>query len=379
MPRVENFSSISTTPAWLIPLPGAIPLDPFELDAATRKRLVIGRNKDCDLPLPIQAEEVSRRHAEFIHHGGQWCVADLASRWGTSVNGVKLNPNRRVPLNEGDLVQIRPWTFRFTHRNKSATNSASLENDDKSHVRTLVGPPRQPLRQDLLQLLLEASSAIQSAEDESSLAAVVLDIAVRGTGLTNAVILRALDADGAVDVLLSRDANPHSPNMRFSRSLLAAASQGNVAEFSDTGQINASQSILQANIAVAICAPLMLDKTVAAYLYLDSRGNSPAVLRTLRPNASGFCQALCRMAGLALANLKRIDIERRAARLESELSAAAAAQAWILPRAPITAGPFTCIGQSQPGGYLGGDFFDAQVLPDGRLAVSLGDVTGHDA
>jgi serine phosphatase RsbU (regulator of sigma subunit) len=85
------------------------------------------------------------------------------------------------------------------------------------------------------------------------------------------------------------------------------------------------------------------------------------------------------MGGLALANLKRIDIERRAANLEAELSAAAAAQRWIIPREPIIANPFICVGQNRPGGYLGGDFFDAQVLADGRLAVSLGDVSGHDA
>jgi len=118
---------------------------------------------------------------------------------------------------------------------------------------------------------------------------------------------------------------------------------------------------------------------VAAYLYLDSRGGAEEGSQLLRPNASGFCQALCRMGGLALANLKRIDIERRAADMESELSAAAAAQRWILPREPITADPFICVGRSQPGGYLGGDFFDAQVLGDGRLAMSLGDVSGHGA
>ncbi len=56
----------------------------------------------------------------------------------------------------------------------------------------------------------------------------------------------------------------------------------------------------------------MLGTTVAAYLYLDSRGGGDERPRIQRPNAAGFCQALCRMGGLALANLKRIDIERRA-------------------------------------------------------------------
>jgi phosphoserine phosphatase RsbU/P len=375
-------SSISLARAWLIPLPSGIPLEPFELMPAAKNRsVIIGRNKDCDLPLPGQAEAVSRRHAEFVYQNGQWRVADLGSRWGTLVNGVTIQPHRPVPLSDGDLLRIHPWTFRFSRDGTSTIGSVAVEDGNSTMVRTLVGHPAEPLRQDMLNLLLEGASAIQAATDESKLAAVLLDLARRGTGLGNAAVLRALDANGRIDSVMASSGPGHAqqPAMRFSRSLLAAASQGVVAEFSDSAQANFSHSIVQANVAVAICAPLMLGTTVAAYLYLDSRGGAAEGTKLLRPSASGFCQALCRMGGLALANLKRIDIERRAAHMEAELNAAAVAQRWILPREPIAAEPFICVGQSQPGGYLGGDFFDAQVLSDGRLAVSLGDVTGHGA
>ena len=59
------------------------------------------------------------------------------------------------------------------------------------------------------------------------------------------------------------------------------------------------------------------------------------------------------------------------------MHAGAAAQKWILPRGPTQCGAMVCVGSSRPGQYLGGDFFDALVLPDGKLAVSLGDVSGH--
>jgi serine phosphatase RsbU (regulator of sigma subunit) len=35
------------------------------------------------------------------------------------------------------------------------------------------------------------------------------------------------------------------------------------------------------------------------------------------------------------------------------------------------------VGESRAGTYLGGDFFDIITLPDGKLAIALGDVTGH--
>jgi serine phosphatase RsbU (regulator of sigma subunit) len=121
----------------------------------------------------------------------------------------------------------------------------------------------------------------------------------------------------------------------------------------------------------------MLGQTVAAYLYLDSRSGSRPSHRKLRPNAAAFCTALGRMASLALSNLKRIDIERRQAKFESELSAAAAAQRWILPKRESALCGFAVTGESRPGAYVGGDFFDVIVLSDTKLAVALGDVTGH--
>src|SRR5205814_8665819 len=110
------------------------------------------------------------------------------------------------------------------------------------------------------------------------------------------------------------------------------------------------------------------------FLYPDARANRPghaALAPTLRPNAAAFCGALGRLAGLALANLKRVDVERRQAMIEHDLNAAAAAQRWVLPRRETIVGPFTITGQSRPGRYVGGDFFDVIELDHGRLAVSL--------
>ena len=99
----------------------------------------------------------------------------------------------------------------------------------------------------------------------------------------------------------------------FSRSLLAAAANGHVAEIAGPGmQQDISHSIVQMKITAAICVPLMLGGSPAAFLYLDSRGAAPA----LRSSATAFCVALGRMASLALANLKRLDIEKRQAAME---------------------------------------------------------------
>ena len=110
------------------------------------------------------------------------------------------------------------------------------------------------------------ASAIHAAEDDKSLANVLMDSVCRGTGLPNAAVLRALDAAGRIEIVASRlGPTLHEPTaMGFSRSLLTTASQGVLAEMSATSSGDFSQSIIRMNVDAAICVPLMLGSTVAA-------------------------------------------------------------------------------------------------------------------
>lgn len=369
-----------TSSAWLIPLPGGPALTPLEIPP-TPGGTVMGRHEKCAIRLPPEVDKVSRQHARFIQNAGEWRITDLNSRWGTFINGMKLKPHQEMPLTHGDLVRIVPWTFSFSTKGIPHRGLRAIDDLDTAAtlIRTISHQQVKPLHDEMLHLLLESASAIHAAPDEQTLSTLLMDIAMRGTSLPNAAVLKALDANGAIEIIAQRA----GPSLRqsgapaYSRSLLAIASQGVVAEISQGSGGDISQSMLQMQIDAALCVPLMLGSAVAAYLYLDSRAGPSAQPRPLRANAADFCLALAQMAGLALANLKRIDGERRSALIETELKAAAVAQRWILPRQTIRAGSLACTGDSRPGQYLGGDFFDAMILGDGRLAVSLGDVTGH--
>lgn len=358
--------------AYLVPIIGA----PIDSIALTPKAggLTLGRHEQCDLRLPADAEKVSRFHARFAHDGKSWRIADLKSRWGTFVNGVKLEEGPDVPLSEGDLVRIVPWTFSFSSHPKKRGMTTS-EDAGRTLVRT-VQVDQARLADDMLSLLLESASGIHGAKNEQQLGQLLLDTAVAGTGLANAVMLKPTDATGGVEIVASKMTGVQGANTpTFSRSLINMASTGVVAELSGPGSTdNISQSIVQMNITAALCVPLMLGNTVAAYLYLDSRGGAAG--QQLRRNASAFAVALGRISSLALANLKRIDMERRQASIESDLKAAAAAQKWILPKRLNEFSGFHCIGESRPGQYVGGDFFDIIDLGEGKLAVAVGDVSG---
>jgi phosphoserine phosphatase RsbU/P len=395
-PSVAQSANPAGGTAWLVPISGP-KLEPIELAVKTGG-VAIGRDKRCDLGLPASADQVSRFHARFSNHDGAWHVADLESAWGTYVNGTRLPAGTEVPLREGDLLRITPWTFVLGNR-PLGRGIQSLNDEGTTAVRTVSTQTAGTGSRgdEVLGLLLESAAAIHGATDEHQLAELVIDAACRGTGLQNAAMLRPTDAIGHFEVIASRGPGaaigaagalgsmggtpmrPASPAtggiMTFSRSLLAAAASGNVAELqggiASSGDI--SQSIVQMRISAALCVPLMLGGVPAAYLYLDSRGMGT---QTLRAGASAYCSGLGRMASLALANLKRVEMERRGAMIEADLRAAKIAQAFILPQRVSQHGSLKLIGESRPGQFVGGDFFDVVPLGDGKVAVAVGDVSG---
>ncbi|MDB5331603.1 MAG: rsbU 1, partial [Phycisphaerales bacterium] len=380
-----SFMSVATQRetalAWLVPVAGPT-TGTVELTAKPAG-ILIGRSEQCDVRLT--ADNVSRAHARLTYDGTRWRLTDLASRWGTFVNGVKVSPSRDVAMGDGDLLRISPWTFRFGAKPAEGGGllDGSLEtHDDSEEVGTLVQTvtlDRLPtLGDELLALLLESAAGIHTAQDEKTLGKVVLDNACRGSGLPNAAMLRPVNHAGRYEVIAARSPAGSAP-IAYSRSLLAGAAGGEVAELStDRQPIDVSHSIASMGVRSALCVPILLGQTVAAFLYLDSRGDEGAGHRLpLRPHASAFCLALGRMAGLALANLTRVEMERRAAQIESDLAAAAAAQRWILPRRQGNFGPYAYTGESRPGSHLGGDFYDVIPLDADRLAVAVGDVSGH--
>ena len=75
-----------------------------------RRRLVIGRSKECDIQL--DDPNVSRRHAEVRQEGTAYWIVDLESTNGIEVNGRRL---KRAKLEDGDTVTLGSTEMTF-HR-----------------------------------------------------------------------------------------------------------------------------------------------------------------------------------------------------------------------------------------------------------------------
>src|SRR5688572_13119309 len=69
--------------------------------------------------------------------------------------------------------------------------------------------------------------------------------------------------------------------------------------------------------------------------------------------------------------------ERTVYGMQRDLAVAREIQLGLLPARPPQLAGFDITGMNRPAEQTGGDYFDWQPLPDGRLAVALADVSGH--
>jgi serine phosphatase RsbU (regulator of sigma subunit) len=77
------------------------------------------------------------------------------------------------------------------------------------------------------------------------------------------------------------------------------------------------------------------------------------------------------------AGLREAEARHQVQRLEHDLALARSIQQSLLPSTTPRVEGFQIAGWNQPADQTGGDYYDYQVLPDGKIVVAVADVTGH--
>ena len=77
------------------------------------------------------------------------------------------------------------------------------------------------------------------------------------------------------------------------------------------------------------------------------------------------------------AALREADTKRKLDALQHDLQVARSIQQSLLPSASPQIPGFEIAGWNRPADETGGDYFDWETLPDGKVVVTLADVTGH--
>ncbi|MEN0019626.1 MAG: SpoIIE family protein phosphatase [Planctomycetota bacterium] len=355
----------------LEPLAGP-PVDAFVIDP--ERSWTIGRSGQCEAQLPEKT--VSRRHAVIAYRSDTWFMTDLESKHGTYVNGNRVEANTPHPINEGDLLRIGPWTFRVRTK-ETATSTLPTTNDYASSAHRVQKVPKQELQslaQTRLDLIIECAAQINASSSENDLYSAMLDAVVSGTGFPRAAVIRMTGAE--VEVLAYRGPSQRdmpSADLSFSRSLIQAAeTSGGMVRMTSESQGAYGESIMSLGIHSALCGPIYLGEAIAGFLYLDARQSESMV----QPDAAAFCQAVCRIGGLALSNFRRKQSQQQFDDLVRDVQAASAAQKMLMPHPHGQIGEIAYFMRMRPGRMVAGDLFNIIPLPDGKVAAYLGDVAG---
>lgn len=100
-----------------------------------------------------------------------------------------------------------------------------------------------------------------------------------------------------------------------------------------------------------------------------------AVLILISGGVAAFVAGQVR--GHVTAALREAELQSELDRVNHDLDVARSIQRGLLPVNPPGLQGFDVAGWNEPADETGGDYFDWQELPDGRLAISLADATGH--
>ncbi len=124
-----------------------------------KPRLVVGRDKKCDIQLDNLA--ISREHCAFSRRGEAYVVRDLNSANGTFINGKKITEHF---LNDGDEIVVGQFKLFFkNHAMQTAPKAMPIKappEDEALNTYIMDGPK---LRQSLEQLRSGIPAADQSA------------------------------------------------------------------------------------------------------------------------------------------------------------------------------------------------------------------------
>lgn len=258
---------------------------------------------------------------------------------------------------------------------------------ESSRTSYSTGDPELDARR--VRLLIESLATVTSRADQDGdgLLALMVDRAVETVGGERGFLFRC-NAEGKPELATARSL-VRSPDgtasgrelplgITWSRECVQKVldmGRGEYLSGNDTTDFDPSQSMIQFDIRSVMCVPLEMQPAGRGALYVDARASE-------RPFARGdlrFFEAFANMLAIVLRQRQALAERLSAERMARDLQLARQIQADLLPAEAIRSGGYSACGRVVPAEEAGGDYYDFFALPDGRLALAVGDVSGHGA
>jgi sigma-B regulation protein RsbU (phosphoserine phosphatase) len=355
----------------------------FHLD---RDELVLGRGELADLDLDDEA--VSRRHALLSATGAGWKITDLASGNGTFLNGRVVRGS--AELADGD--ELRLGATRLAYRVEALSPppqpaevpevpSGAASVDLETSPTSLGGEVSPEIALRLLHRRLELVSAIAEVmsrtTDLDDVLAAVLQAVRQALPQTDRACVAVLSSGGDdLHVRSAIDQNGVTSDMPLSQKLLHAAVARRQAILVLDTEIDEAfpgrVTVRGLGVRSIICLPLLVANRAWGILQLDTSAQSqPFQFEDLQALAGVAAAIALAMANASLhARLLAHELEMR------DLELAHRVQQQMLPANPPELTDYRCAFRCVPALSVGGDFYDMLPLPNGDIALTIGDVSG---
>jgi serine phosphatase RsbU (regulator of sigma subunit)/pSer/pThr/pTyr-binding forkhead associated (FHA) protein len=354
----------------------------------------IGRFADCDICLDHNG--VSREHAQLTNEKGKYFIEDLKSRNGTFLNDKQITEKTR--LRNGDLLRFCDVELVFTtdaedqiESGSLPVNSAGIEayvSDTKEESTFTVksqiklGDKHPTLTSAnvavKLQAMIDIGRNLGAAVDQV-LAQLVQNLLTIFPQADCAYILMNDDQTNRLELkaFQHRSAN-NQDSFRISRSILEKVAQSKSAILSDDvandSRFEPSESVVNYNIYSVMATPIMdYDQSeVLGVIQVDARMTG----RKFTYEDLDLLVSLAYQVAVSYQNAKLHEIAITEKIMEREMNIANTVQRGLLPLSPPVIKNYGFYDFYRPAKYLGGDYYDYIMLPDGRLVFALGDVSG---
>jgi serine phosphatase RsbU (regulator of sigma subunit)/pSer/pThr/pTyr-binding forkhead associated (FHA) protein len=341
--------------------------------------VVIGRASDADLVLSPQ--HVSRRHAKLLAQPNGYELEDLESSYGTFVNGERVN---RRPLRHGDRIVFgKGDEFHFyvesteARQDLDTTKIVQRSLDDLGRVL-----PSESSDLEKMLCVLNLQNEWNQVFTPDNALHQILESALKISGAERAFIMtRQEEGFGYAAGMDGNNRKLSEAQFQTSRSIVRDVAEKRHAVFMVGGierEYASQDSIVGMNLRAIACLPLLGIRTdgdspeILGILYLDSTKSMH--------NMSGLDQRILNKLAVEAGNvLERVEmmksIEQRKT-LERDLALAEDTQRSLLPREIPRLPHLRLSAFCKPTRYVGGDFYDFQVMPSGELIFVIADISG---
>ena len=361
---------------------------PYPLDG---DEILIGRHPDCGVQLESSA--VSRRHARVFIKDGRYLIEDLGSGNGTSVNGQKIAS--ATPLEAQDRIKLGPVLMRFEQGEvleQAAVTSdmgttmvgVSLADDDEATIMsqvesgtgfgTLDVRPEQKLKG-----VLEISRALAGSVDVESMLPKVLDtlFAIFNQADRGCVLLQDAESGELVPRAMKHRRESDDATVTLSRTIVNKVIEDKAgllsADASSDSQFDASESISNLSSRSMMCVPMRgVDGEVAGVINLDTQNP----LNQFNSDDLELLQAVAGQAALSYESARLMSLFMEKQKQDGELEIARGVQEALLPQQLPEADGYSFFASYDAAQAVGGDYYDALLLEDGRICLAFGDVAG---